>query len=154
VSPTFLAERHDLIVISDEIYDRLVYGVEHTCFPALPGVWERTILLQGFSKSYAMTGWRIGYAAAPAEILEAMHKVHQYLIRRLVRRHRGGAGEDGTVRQETWLIQSSHPPIPLPFPRSDEMIRRSAAGKAKSSSSSGRTQRQSAQPRACGWPDR
>jgi len=75
-----LAEKHDLIVISDEIYDRLVYGVEHTCFPSLPGTWERTILLQGFSKSYAMTGWRIGYAAALAEILEAMHKMHQYLI--------------------------------------------------------------------------
>jgi aminotransferase len=75
-----LAEKHNFIVISDEIYDRLVYGVEHTCFPALPGTWERTILLQGFSKSYAMTGWRIGYAAAPAQVLEAMHKVHQYLI--------------------------------------------------------------------------
>ena len=77
---TDLAEKHDLLVISDEIYDRLVYGVEHTCFPSLPGTWERTILLQGFSKSYAMTGWRIGYAAAPVEILEAMHKMHQYLI--------------------------------------------------------------------------
>jgi aminotransferase len=75
-----LAEQHDLLVISDEIYDRLVYNVEHTCFPSLPGMHERTILLQGFSKSYAMTGWRIGYAAAPAELMDAMRKVHQYTI--------------------------------------------------------------------------
>jgi aminotransferase len=75
-----LAEKHDLLVISDEIYDRLVYGVEHTCFPTLPGMRPRTILLGGFSKAYAMTGWRIGYAAAPAEILGAMRKVHQYTI--------------------------------------------------------------------------
>ena len=75
-----LAEEHDLLVISDEIYDRLVYGVEHTCFAALPGMRQRTILLGGFSKSYAMTGWRIGYAAAPAEVLAAMRKVHQYTI--------------------------------------------------------------------------
>jgi len=75
-----LAEVHDLLVISDEIYDRLVYGVEHTCFATLPGMRERTILLGGFSKAYAMTGWRIGYAAAPAEILGAMRKVHQYTI--------------------------------------------------------------------------
>ncbi len=75
-----LAEKHDLLVISDEIYDRLVYGVEHTCFASLPDMRQRTILLGGFSKSYAMTGWRIGYAAAPAEILAAMRKVHQYTI--------------------------------------------------------------------------
>jgi aminotransferase len=75
-----LAERHDLLVISDEIYDRLVYGTEHTCFASLPGMRQRTILLGGFSKAYAMTGWRIGYAAAPAEILAAMRKVHQYTI--------------------------------------------------------------------------
>ncbi len=75
-----LAERHDLLVISDEIYDRLVYGVEHTCFASLPGMRQRTVLLGGFSKAYAMTGWRIGYAAAPAEILGAMRKVHQYTI--------------------------------------------------------------------------
>jgi aminotransferase len=75
-----LAEKHDLLVISDEIYDRLVYGVEHTCFAALPNMRQRTILLGGFSKAYAMTGWRIGYAAAPAEILGAMRKVHQYTI--------------------------------------------------------------------------
>jgi aminotransferase len=75
-----LAEKHDLLVISDEIYDRLVYGAPHTCFPTLPGMRERTILLGGFSKAYAMTGWRIGYAAAPAELLGAMRKVHQYTI--------------------------------------------------------------------------
>jgi aminotransferase len=75
-----LADKHDLLVISDEIYDRLVYGVEHTCFASLSGMRQRTILLGGFSKAYAMTGWRIGYAAAPAEILSAMRKVHQYTI--------------------------------------------------------------------------
>ncbi len=75
-----LAERHDLIVISDEIYDRLVYGVEHVCFPSLPGMRARTILLQGFSKAYAMTGWRVGYVAAPAELLTLMYRVHQYTI--------------------------------------------------------------------------
>jgi aminotransferase len=75
-----LAQDHDLLVISDEIYDRLVYGFEHTCFASLPGMRQRTILLGGFSKAYAMTGWRIGYAAAPAGILAAMRKVHQYTI--------------------------------------------------------------------------
>lgn len=75
-----LAVKHDLIVISDEIYDRLVYGVEHVCFSALPGMWERTIFLGGFSKDYAMTGWRIGFAAAPAGILQGMLRVHQYTI--------------------------------------------------------------------------
>ncbi len=74
------AEEHDLLVISDEIYDRLVYGTPHTCFAALPGMWRRTILLGGFSKSHAMTGWRIGYAAAPRDILDAMRKIHQYII--------------------------------------------------------------------------
>ncbi|HLC35746.1 MAG TPA: aminotransferase class I/II-fold pyridoxal phosphate-dependent enzyme [Anaerolineales bacterium] len=75
-----LAERRNLFVISDEIYDRLVYGVEHVCFASLPRMRERTITLGGFSKAYAMTGWRIGYAAAPAELLAAMRKVHQYTI--------------------------------------------------------------------------
>ncbi len=67
-----IAEEHDLIVISDEIYDRLVYGVEHVCFSALPGMQKRTILVGGFSKDYAMTGWRIGYAAANDKIAEVM----------------------------------------------------------------------------------
>jgi len=75
-----LAEKHDLIVISDEIYDRLVYGVEHVCFSSLPNMRERTILLGGFSKTYAMTGWRLGYAAAPVHILDGMRKAHQYMI--------------------------------------------------------------------------
>jgi aminotransferase len=75
-----LAQRHDLIAISDEVYSRLVYGSEHACLAALPGMRERTILVDGFSKAYAMTGWRIGYACAPAPILEAMLKVHQYAI--------------------------------------------------------------------------
>jgi len=74
------AEEHDLIVISDELYDRLVYGVSHVCFASLPGMQDRTVLLGGFSKSYAMTGWRLGYAAAPPLMLEAMMKVHQYVM--------------------------------------------------------------------------
>ena len=75
-----LAEEHDLLVISDEIYDRLVYGVEHTCFSSLPGMRERTIVLQGLSKAYAMTGFRVGYALASPPLLDAMRKIHQYLI--------------------------------------------------------------------------
>lgn len=75
-----IAERHDLVVFSDEIYDRLVYGVEHTCFAALPGMRERTVLLGGFSKAYAMTGWRLGYLAAPEAITAAVRKIHQYAI--------------------------------------------------------------------------
>lgn len=76
-----IAEEHDLLVISDEIYDRLVYaGHEHVCVAALPGMRERTITLGGFSKDYAMTGWRVGYAGAPAPILAALRKVHQYTI--------------------------------------------------------------------------
>lgn len=74
------AEKHDLLIVADEIYDRLVYGIEHTCFASLPDMRERTVLLGGFSKSYAMTGWRIGYAAAPPALLAAMRKVHQYII--------------------------------------------------------------------------
>lgn len=72
--------KHDLLVISDEIYSRLTYGVEHTCFPTLPEMKERTILLDGFSKAYAMTGWRLGYAAGPAEIMAAISKVHQHTM--------------------------------------------------------------------------
>jgi aminotransferase len=75
-----VAEEHDLLIISDEIYDQLVYGVEHTCIPSLPGMRDRTILLGGFSKDYAMTGWRIGYACANPDLLGAMRKVHQYTI--------------------------------------------------------------------------
>ncbi|MFO8036451.1 MAG: aminotransferase class I/II-fold pyridoxal phosphate-dependent enzyme [Anaerolineales bacterium] len=75
-----IAERHDLVVISDEIYENLVYDVEHVCFASLPGMKERTITLGGFSKSFAMTGWRVGYAAAPAEILKGLLRIHQYTI--------------------------------------------------------------------------
>jgi aminotransferase len=75
-----LAEEHDLLVYSDEIYDRLVYGVEHQSILSRPGMKERTIYLAGFSKSYAMTGWRVGYACAPAEIVEQMMKIHQYTV--------------------------------------------------------------------------
>jgi aminotransferase len=76
-----IAEDHNLIVVSDEIYDRLVYDFEHVCFPALSEeLRERTVLLGGFSKAYAMTGWRIGYACAPKDILQGMLRVHQYTI--------------------------------------------------------------------------
>ena len=75
-----LAQKHDIAVISDEIYDRLVYGVEHVSFPSLPNMQRRTVLLQGMSKTYAMTGWRIGYAAGPEEIIHGLLKVHQYTI--------------------------------------------------------------------------
>jgi aminotransferase len=75
-----IAEKHDLVVISDEIYDQLVYGVPHVCFASLPGMRERTIMLSGFSKDYAMTGWRVGFAAAPQDLLQAMLRVHQYTI--------------------------------------------------------------------------
>jgi len=75
-----LAREHDLIVAIDEVYGRLVYDTEHVSIAAMPGMRERTILLDGFSKAYAMTGWRVGYVATPAHILEAMLKVHQYTI--------------------------------------------------------------------------
>ncbi|WP_069805669.1 aminotransferase class I/II-fold pyridoxal phosphate-dependent enzyme [Thermogemmatispora onikobensis] len=75
-----LALEHDLYIVVDEVYSRLVYDTEHVCVAALPGMRERTILLDGFSKAYAMTGWRVGYVAAPATLLEAMLKVHQYAI--------------------------------------------------------------------------
>ncbi len=76
-----VAERHDLLVISDEIYDRLVYGDHrHTAFSALPGMRDRSVLIGGFSKAYAMTGWRIGFVAAPAELMVGIAKVHQYGI--------------------------------------------------------------------------
>ena len=74
------AVKHNLYLISDEIYDRLTYDGAHTCVAALPGAWERTILLNGFSKAYAMTGWRVGYVCAPPELLNAMYKIHSYTI--------------------------------------------------------------------------
>jgi aminotransferase len=76
-----IADRHDLLVYSDEIYDRLAYGsYRHRAFSALPGMRERTILMGGFSKAYAMTGWRIGWMAAPTDVLEGIVKIHQYVI--------------------------------------------------------------------------
>ncbi|MDP9265846.1 MAG: aminotransferase class I/II-fold pyridoxal phosphate-dependent enzyme [Chloroflexota bacterium] len=75
-----LAREHDLLVYADEIYDRLVYGTEHNSIVGLDGMKQRTVYLAGFSKSYAMTGWRVGYACAPAEIVEQMMKIHQYTV--------------------------------------------------------------------------
>jgi aminotransferase len=76
-----IAEQHDLIVVSDEIYDRLVYDFDHVCFPALDeSLRRRTVLLGGFSKAYAMTGWRIGYACGPEDIIQGMVRIHQYTI--------------------------------------------------------------------------
>ena len=74
------AETHDLIVISDEIYGDLTYEGIHECFSALPNMRDRTILLNGFSKAYAMTGWRIGYALGNADFIGAMTKIHQYTM--------------------------------------------------------------------------
>ena len=70
----------DLYVISDEIYSELTYGKNHVSIASFPGLWERTIVINGFSKSYAMTGWRLGYAAGPAPIIEQMLKIHQFAI--------------------------------------------------------------------------
>jgi aminotransferase len=76
-----IAEEHNLLIISDEIYDRLVYNHEHVCVPALDDATRsRTILLGGLSKDYAMTGWRIGYACGPSEIIKGMTRIHQYTI--------------------------------------------------------------------------
>ncbi|MEM1093501.1 MAG: aminotransferase class I/II-fold pyridoxal phosphate-dependent enzyme [Bacteroidota bacterium] len=79
-----VVKKHDLLVISDEIYDRLVYGDAyaegHVCLPSIGDLRERTVLLGGFSKNYAMTGWRVGYACAPKPIYTAMYKLHQYII--------------------------------------------------------------------------
>ncbi|MGQ9545616.1 MAG: aminotransferase class I/II-fold pyridoxal phosphate-dependent enzyme [Dehalococcoidia bacterium] len=75
-----LAKKYDLLVISDEIYARLVYGVEHICFASLPDMKERTIVIGGLSKSHAMTGWRIGYVAAEPIFIQALTKIHQYTM--------------------------------------------------------------------------
>ncbi len=74
------AVKHNLYLISDEIYDRLTYDGVHVSVATLPGAWDRTILLNGFSKAYAMTGWRLGYVCAPAPILAALLKIHTYTI--------------------------------------------------------------------------
>lgn len=75
-----VARRHDLLVLADEVYSRLVYGVEHTSIVEMPGMRERSVLVDGFSKAYAMTGWRVGYVCAPEPLLEGILKVHQYAI--------------------------------------------------------------------------
>ena len=73
-------EKHDLFVISDEIYSELCYTENHVSIVNIPGMWERTILINGFSKSYAMTGWRLGYACGPEAIIAQMTKIHQFCI--------------------------------------------------------------------------
>lgn len=75
-----VVEAHDLLVLSDEIYAELTYDEAYTSFPSVKGMKERTILISGFSKAFAMTGWRLGYAAGPADIIQAMLKVHQYTV--------------------------------------------------------------------------
>lgn len=75
-----VVEEHDLIVISDEIYAELTYGPNHVSFASLPGMKDRTILVSGFSKAFAMTGWRMGYACGHPELIAAMLKIHQYTV--------------------------------------------------------------------------
>jgi aminotransferase len=75
-----IAVEKDILVMSDEIYSALTYNGEHVSIASLPGMKERTILINGFSKAYAMTGWRLGYACGPAEILKQMTKIHQFAI--------------------------------------------------------------------------
>lgn len=76
-----LAKKHDLLVLSDEVYERLIYDKqEHISIASLPGMMERTITLNGFSKAYSMTGWRLGYAAAPPELIQEMNKIHQHNV--------------------------------------------------------------------------
>ncbi|GGH13953.1 aminotransferase class I/II-fold pyridoxal phosphate-dependent enzyme [Paenibacillus segetis] len=75
-----LVEENDLIVISDEIYSELTYGQKHVSFASLPGMKDRTILVNGFSKAFAMTGWRMGYACGHPELIYAMLKIHQYTV--------------------------------------------------------------------------
>ncbi|MBE6399645.1 MAG: aminotransferase class I/II-fold pyridoxal phosphate-dependent enzyme [Lentisphaerae bacterium] len=75
-----LAQKHDLAVLTDEIYSELNYDGDHLSIASLPGMKERTIFLHGFSKAFAMTGWRVGYACAPAPMISAMMKIHQYAI--------------------------------------------------------------------------
>ncbi|OJH49766.1 aminotransferase class I/II-fold pyridoxal phosphate-dependent enzyme [Methanohalophilus portucalensis] len=73
-----IVEEHDIMVISDEVYERMTYDTQHTCFASLDGMRQRTIVLNGFSKAYSMTGFRMAYALAPAPVLAAMMRIHQY----------------------------------------------------------------------------
>lgn len=75
-----IAEEFDLVVVSDELYDQLVYGVPHVCFAGLPNMKQRTIVLGGFSKNYAMTGWRAGFAVGPEDFIRGLVRIHQYTI--------------------------------------------------------------------------
>ena len=75
-----VVEEHDLFILSDEIYAELCYLDNHTSIASLPGMKDRTIVINGFSKSHAMTGWRLGYACGPRRIIEQMLKIHQYAI--------------------------------------------------------------------------
>ncbi len=76
-----VVREHDLLVLSDEIYSELTYGdTPHVCFSEIEGMWERTVVINGFSKTFAMTGWRLGFAVGPHEIIDAMTKLHQYGI--------------------------------------------------------------------------
>ena len=77
---TEVIKKHDIFVMSDEIYAELTYGKEHVSIVSLDGMKERTLLINGFSKAYAMTGWRLGYACGPKELLKQMTKIHQYAI--------------------------------------------------------------------------
>lgn len=105
-----VVKKHDLFVLSDEIYAELTYleGQSHVTIASLPGMRERTVLINGFSKSYSMTGWRLGYACAPKEILEQMLKIHQYAIMcapttsqyAAVEAVRNGDGDVAAMREE------------------------------------------------------
>lgn len=75
-----IVQKHDLIVFSDEIYAELAYDHDHVCFSTLPGMKEQTIVINGFSKAFAMTGWRLGFVLAPPDLLAAMLKIHQYSL--------------------------------------------------------------------------
>ena len=71
---------NDIFVISDEIYAELTYGRDHVSIASIAGMYERTVVLNGFSKAFAMTGWRLGYAAGPEEVIKYMNRIHQYII--------------------------------------------------------------------------
>ena len=75
-----VVRERELLVISDEIYSELTYGGEHVSFASLPGMWPYTLTINGFSKSFAMTGWRVGYICGPGELISVMNKIHQYGI--------------------------------------------------------------------------
>ena len=75
-----VVREHEIMVVSDEIYSELTYGGEHVSFASLPGMWDYTLTINGFSKSFAMTGWRVGYICGPAKMIAVMNKIHQYGI--------------------------------------------------------------------------